>query len=546
MLQAIVALLFLPPGPFLPTREDPRPLASALAAVTVYPGTASVLRRAELPGPGRFVLTGLPASLDPDSVRVRLAGGEVVSVEVRERLQTNVSDGRLAELRARVRTLEGELASLTDEDGVLHALLEHVQRLLRQEEHAHEESVAAARVDPGAWEANFTYLATKLRELTAAARDLAPRLADKRAELEDQRLALGNCESAGPVAQKDLWLDVVGGGGALEVEYLVSGASWEPYYDLRAKKDLSGVELAYRARVQQSTGEDWREAEILLSTAQPQRGAQGPDPRPVWLALFDPTLDRRKSALASEAVRDLGYGGDEIPALRADAPSAFAAVEHEGLSVRFRLPRKETIESRPEPTSVLVGRAELALTSEHRCVPALDPTVWLRGKAKNTTEWVLLPGRAAVYFGADFVGHSELAAVQPGQELELALGADLGLVVKRTQLADQRESGGVFRSTVTQHAAWRIELENHGAFTHAADGSVEVIVQEVLPRVRDERIEVELERVTPKLAEDARWKKEREETGALTWVVRAPKAGTTTIELTTEVSFPDGLRLVPQ
>jgi uncharacterized protein (TIGR02231 family) len=524
---------------------EPRPLASVLTEVTVYGGSASVRRRAELPAEGRFVLQGLPASLDPDSVRVRLAGGEVIGVEVRERLQRNVPDERVAELRERMGRLERELAGLEDEAEVLRSLLDHVQRLLRQEEHAHQDDLAAARASPEVWEANFRYLADKLKEQKEGLRALEPRLDEKRRELEDQRLALGRFESAGGVPRKDLVLDVVGA-GALEVEYLVGGAGWEPYYDLRAKKDLSGVELAYRARVRQETGEDWREAEILLSTAQPQRGARGPEPRPIWLALADPKAPAR----TRKALDALGYASEEAPAASppADEPraSVFAAVESEGLSVRFRLPRKETIESRPDPASVLVGRAELTLVGEHYCVPALDPTVWLRGKTRNTTEWVLLPGKAAVYFGADFVGHAALEAVQPGAEFDLALGADPGLTVERTLLEDLRQGPGVFGSRATQRESWRIELENHGAFTGAADGSVEVIVHEVLPRPRDDRIKVQIDSVKPKPVEVERWRKEREEKGVLTFVVRAPEGGKATIELTTEISFPESLRLLRQ
>ncbi len=535
-----------------PLPQEPRPLASTIVEVTVYGGSASVRRRAQLVGgEGRFVLAGLPAGLDPDSVRVRLAGGEVVGVEVRERLQPNVPDERVKELRGRVKALERELGALDDEGERLRALLDHVQRLLRQEEGAHQDEVKSGRVNPEAWEANFRYLAGKLSELKEAQRALEPRQEEQKLALADLRLQLGRCESAGAVALKDLILDVVGGGTGLEVEYLVGAAGWEPYYDLRAKKDLASVELAYRARVQQRTGEDWKDAEILLSTAQPQRGAQGPDPRPIWLSLNDPkapTRGRPAPQTAMGELQGLGFSGDAAEK-RADAPAAapvFAAVESEGLSVRFRLPRKETIESRPEPTSVLVGRTDLALAGEHYVLPALDTTVWLRAKAKNTSEWVLLPGRAAVYFGADFVGHAFLAAVQPGQELDLHLGADPGLTVTRTQLSDLREGPGVFSSRATQREAWRIELENHGAFTAAADGTVEVIVQEVLPKPRDDRIKVEIATVKPKLAEGERWKKAREESGALTWVVRVPKGGKSTLELTTEISFPESLRLLRQ
>ncbi len=534
-------------------RPEPRPVDSTIVEVTVYAGSASVRRRAELPGgEGLHVLSGLPAGLDPESVRVRLGGGEVVGVEVRDRFQPNVPDARVKDLRERIRALEREIAALDDEAAVQNAMQDHVQRLLRQEERVHQEEVQEGRVNPEVWEANYRYLGGKLKELKESLRALAPQREAKQLALDDLRLELGRFEAAGGVQLKDVIVDVVGAGTALELDYVVGDAGWEPYYDLRARKDLSAVELAYRARVYQHTGEDWREAEILLSTAQPQRGAQGPEPQPIWLSLIDPRDQRGR--VAGKALREmekLGYAEDASPdamlGVPAEAPRrVFAGVESEGLSVRFRLPRKETIESRTEPTTVLVGRADLALAPEHFSVPALDTTVWLRAKARNTSEWVMLPGRAAVYFGADFVGHAWFGAVQLQQEFTLHLGADPGLIVKRTLLEDLREGSGVFSSRATQREAWKIELENAGAFTNRPDGSVDVIVQEVLPRARDERIKVTIEEAQPKLAEDERWKKEREEKGVLTWIVRVPRGAKSLVELTTEIAFPEDMKVIRQ
>ena len=89
-----------------------------------------------------------------------------------------------------------------------------------------------------------------------------------------------------------------------------------------------------------------------------------------------------------------------------------------------------------------------------------------------------------------------------------------------------------------------LELENNGAFTGRSDGAVDVIVQEVLPRPRDDRIKVTIDEVKPKLAEDERWKKEREEKGVLTWIVRVPRGAKSTIELTTEIAYPEDMKLV--
>ena len=68
----------------------------------------------------------------------------------------------------------------------------------------------------------------------------------------------------------------------------------------------------------------------------------------------------------------------------------------------------------------------------------------------------------------------------------------------------------------------------------------------MLPRPKDDRIKVTLDEVKPKPSEDERWKKEREETGVLTWIVHVPKAGKALIELTTEIAFPEDMKLIRQ
>jgi len=221
-----------------------------------------------------------------------------------------------------------------------------------------------------------------------------------------------------------------------------------------------------------------------------------------------------------------------------------AAVENQGLSVRFQLQKPATIQSRDEPTTLLVGNATLAIQAERQCVPALDTTVWLRGKAKNTSAWTMLPGTAAVFFGADYLGPAQIGTVQPGQELVLHLGADPALIVKREQIEDQSKGPGFLSSRSSDVKSWRVHLENHGALGAAADGSIEVILRESLPRPRDERVEVELSKSSEKESDLVRWKQDREERGIHTWVLRVP-AGEKGLDFVWQrtITFPKGLRL---
>ena len=62
--------------------------------------------------------------------------------------------------------------------------------------------------------------------------------------------------------------------GGLTGRLVVNNASWSPLYDLRATsrrgKPSSNVHLHYRANLSQSTGEDWNDAQLTLSTRAPE------------------------------------------------------------------------------------------------------------------------------------------------------------------------------------------------------------------------------------------------------------------------------------
>jgi len=202
------------------------------------------------------------------------------------------------------------------------------------------------------------------------------------------------------------------------------------------------------------------------------------------------------------------------------------------------LPRKETIQSREAPTTVLVGEAVLEMAAERHVVPAVDTTVWLRGRTKNGSQWTLLPGTANVFLGGDWLGRAQLAAVQPGEEFTLHLGADDAIKVERRQAEDMAKGPGFFSSRNEKVEAWRILVTNNGAVSKTPDGAIDIVVREALPVSTDERISVEIAKLEPKLATDERWKKDLEEQGIRTWLVKPSKGKTAEIKWQTTISYP--------
>lgn len=537
-------------APQAPPRGAATPVATEITEVSVHRGSALVTRHGVVPeGSARVEVAGLPATLLPDSVRLRVDGGEANAIEVREARTAAAADPRIAELERRRDALVRAQEEAADRLALETALRARLEGLLDQEAALHAREVASGRANPSAWNDDFTWLDCELRAARKAERDALRAVESAKADVESAGAELGRLAQGGPARGFVVSFDVVAqrqGALDLKLDYLVQGASWTPRYDLRADRELRQVDLVYRAEVSQQSGEDWKAVDLWLSTAEPHRGVCGPKAQPLWLTLAPPEraklgrLEARFGVLA-DAADDKEKGDLSRPG---NPESAFAAVENEGLSVRYRLARKETIESRPGSSTVLVGRAALAVTGERVTTPALDPGVWLRGRTRNTSDYVLLPGPSAVFFGNDFVGPSALALVRPGQEFTLDLGLDAGLKVERVHVADSTGKAGFFRSKREKIDRWRIRVENHGALAAAGQRQVTVQVREVLPRVKDDKIEVELTDCAPKLATGGRFERDREERGVLTWELPVADGANAEIDWQSRIVWPEDDEIV--
>lgn len=523
-----------------------RGVESRVEAVTVFEGSALVRRVASLPpGGGRLVIENLPGTLDATTVRARTDGVAITGLETHARRVAAVPDERIEALRRELEEERARHAAFVDQRETVQRRLSQIQGLFAFEEEQRHWDVRSGTLQLDAWKAGLRDLTQAVREAREARRQASWACGEAEAAIAELQARLGETGQASE--RIDVSIELPGGAPAtqLELEYVVHGAGWKPEYDLRAAKDARSVELGVRASVWQSTGEDWGEIELSLSTARPNTGAQGPDPRPKWLSLADKAIVaslERLGYVTEDAGKKLKDFDVEVAQGASFAPVE-ATVEKQGLSVRMKVARRESVLSGAAPTSVLVGRRSLDVRPEYVASPALDSSVWLRGRTRNTTEWTLLPGAASVYFGGDFVGRSSLGLVHPDAEFTLPLGPDPALVLERTLLEDLTEEPGFVQRKRVHTRRWRLRITNTGAAVSEADGSALVLVRDVLPRTTDDAIEVELVDPKPPPSKDERWKKEREEQGWLVWSLRVPRGGEATIEHGVRVKSDAGVRV---
>lgn len=75
--------------------------------------------------------------------------------------------------------------------------------------------------------------------------------------------------------------------------YLVQNAGWFANYDARVKDVNSPVELMYKGKVYQSSGEDWNNVSLTLSTGNPQENATKPTLSPWWIGYYQNNYTNR-------------------------------------------------------------------------------------------------------------------------------------------------------------------------------------------------------------------------------------------------------------
>jgi uncharacterized protein (TIGR02231 family) len=277
----------------------------------------------------------------------------------------------------------------------------------------------------------------------------------------------------------------------LDVNYIVSGAGWYAIYDLRAINTKSPVQLNYKANVFQSTGEDWKNIRLKLSTANPNLGGLKPELNAWYLDFYQPQqvvlrgrasrmeMKKEKSAMAAPSI---AYEeAESAPA--AEVVSDFVSTIQTSLNTEFDIALPYTVVSSNKPTSVDIRNHELKADYVYSVAPKLDHDAFLIARATGWEDFSLLPGEANIFFEGTFVGKTVIDPNNIKDTLSISLGRDKRIVVKREKLKDF--SSRKFLGTNQRDSyAYEISLRNTKA------EPIKITIEDQIPISQNSQIEV--------------------------------------------------------
>ncbi|MCU0328370.1 MAG: DUF4139 domain-containing protein [Chitinophagales bacterium] len=272
----------------------------------------------------------------------------------------------------------------------------------------------------------------------------------------------------------------------LDLTYMVSQASWIPLYDFKLDKISDPMQITYKAKVYQYTGQDWNQVKLTISAFMPKSSTQ----RPVLSSLYvdfqkyqvtkniqleygSPAAPAPKRSeyfkeikTESNAVNSFGASDKPTENLKFDVPTA--QISQEILNVEYQLTSLQSILSSELPSNVVMHSTTAKTENKYYHVPKLSKNVYLMAWLKNWNQFNFLDGEASIYLNDNFVGKTWISSNFVGDKYPVSLGEDERIQAKRLTVKDIDDKMEK-KNFVTHQFLWENVVRNGTAAEIAID-----------------------------------------------------------------------------
>lgn len=373
----------------------------------------------------------------------------------------------------------------------------------------------------------------------------------------------------------------------ITVTYYTTAAYWTPIYDIVGDGSNKPLAVTSKAKLMQYTGIDWKKVPLTLSTATPNNGKTAPIFNAWFLSyvrsneyanskmsesVVQNTINSDmvvKSVGPARKITSVGYIGsapknpllvvdgevmegadmsDIDPAMIANVnvlkdANATAVYGSRGANGVIMITTKQNFVSQSEsqtdvsysidlPYDNLVSGAEQSTVLrkidvpakyQYYCAPKLDKNVYLLAGISDWGQYNLLAGEANITYDGVYGGKSMIDPASTQEVMQLTLGNDKRVVVKREKMQDF-SSTKVIGSEKKQQFTYLLTVKNN------KNMDIDMILKDQYPLSTDKAIIVELV--------DISGAHNNTEVGTLTWEFPMKAGETRTFKVSYTVKYP--------
>ena len=460
-------------------------------------------------GPNTIKLSDIIPEIDESSITVSGQGTALVKIHgaaVKKEFLTQEADQKVQELVSKIEALDDQLAVENGNQQTVQRLREFLNSVnLFAGQQVPKDLVT---VMPSAEKLGDTvkFLTEQMGMMEKRGEEIRLKTRQLQREREKLNNELGLMRSkGGNKMQRSVVIDLDcerPGTLNLNVSYLVGGANWRPVYDARALYSKAEVELTSFAVITQTTGEDWDDVQLTLSTARPTIGGRMPYVNPWILQEYQPIPVRRGAMMKAVGGMAMDRAA-EAPMVQSEAFSietsgkvkeekaemAFTQVAQTGIAMIYKISRPVVIKSDGTETKTPMATQLLQGDFEYSSFPRASTFAYLGSRVTNARDLQLLAGQVNLFLDGEFVGKSSIDNIGPAESFDLYLGVDESLKVTREQISKKMDDvlmAGIPSPNRRTTFTYKLTVENHKTTKS------KVLLFEAMPVSENERVKVKV------------------------------------------------------
>ena len=269
----------------------------------------------------------------------------------------------------------------------------------------------------------------------------------------------------------------------LSISYFVYNAGWKPDYDIRATEINQPLQLVYRGNIYQSTGSDWKNVKLRLSTGNPTTNGILPD-LDTWYVDLRPAYNVYKSEVAK--AKNLRTDADKEEILSNNfASGPEVNTQQNAVSTIFDISIPYDVPSNNKEYTVELTNTSITANYNYYAVPKLDKQVYLLAQVSEWESMNLLGGNANIYFRGTYVGKTFIDPMQANDTLKLSLGVDPEVVVEKEAINDYKKKKPILNNNKIEYD-FVVRVKNNKTIP------ISLIVEDQIPVSKNKEVNVEL------------------------------------------------------
>ncbi len=349
---------------------------------------------------------------------------------------------------------------------------------------------------------------------------------------EDKPLIMAEIHSAGAMT------------APFVLQYEETACGWSPEYEVRFSNEAEPLEVSMKARIRQSSKENWLQVKTTLYTGNPSASQELPEMLPEHVSLYEPPAPSNARAFAKAAVA--GGAAMGAMAMAAAAPmagtmagmmgmmqmanlqTAEAEVDEADTMTAFLLPGAKDIISDTDGNLALLQSFRVPAKYQIFAIPKLSCKGYLTAEI-TASEWPLPSANAKIYIKDTFAGEVYVDADTEKETFRLSLGQDERLSISKTELPS-KTSEAFLKNQKKQERSAVIRLNN------SSSEPITLAVRDQIPVSTDAAITVELSEASGGVLD--------KETGFISWELQAQPGKAEELKLAYSLAWPKDKKLV--